>query len=75
MNHTPFDTIVKARNNYIKSVRKAKLPSVPKPSAIESTQDSKSAAQRVSNAKEQFVLKVSMFSALVLAVFGVGFGV
>lgn len=75
MNHTPFDTIITPRHNYIKSVRKAKLPSVPKPSDVESIDSTKSAAQRVSNAKEQLVLKVSMFSALVLAVFGVGFGV
>lgn len=74
MNHTPFDTILKARNNYIKSVRKTRQPNAPKPSGVESTQDSTKSIT-LNNAKEQFVLKVSMFSALFLAVFGVGFGV
>lgn len=54
----PFSKVINARANYIKKVRDFKL------------QENATSL----NLKEQKVLKISMFSALILAIFGISFG-
>ena len=64
----PFSKTLSLKRNYITSVRKGKKSdSSAKPASVSSP---KKEAQ-----KEQMVLKISMFSSLILAIFGIGFGV
>lgn len=64
----PFSKTLSLKRNYITSVRKGKKSdSSAKPASVSSP---KKEVQ-----KEQMVLKISMFSSLILAIFGIGFGV
>lgn len=68
--NAPFSKSLKPAFNYIKSVRNAKIKDLDS-SVVESAD----ATQALHSKKEQNVLKVSMISALVLAIFGIGFGI
>ncbi|MGX2984248.1 cation diffusion facilitator family transporter [Helicobacter sp. 23-1048] len=66
---TPFSQTLARVKNYGKSIR-LKKDFTPLDSHLQAT-----SSPKVQNTKEQKVLKVSMFSALVLAIFGIGFGI
>lgn len=62
-NLSPFSKVLNARRNYIKSVRDFKIRDFKAQESL-----------KTQNLKEQRVLKISMFSALILAIFGIAFG-
>lgn len=67
--NTPFSQTLARAKNYGKSIR-LKKNFAPLDSHLQAT-----SSPKAQNTKEQKVLKVSMFSALVLAIFGIGFGI
>ena len=65
---SPFSKTLSLKRNYITSVRKGKK-------SDSSAKPANASSPKKESQKEQMVLKISMFSSLILAVFGIGFGV